>query len=65
MAADSDHRPGDALREVGMEPVNPWAFLARRGGARITFPIAEELAAQTGTSVQFWLNMQEAFDGRP
>ncbi len=57
-------KPGDALRAAGIEPANPWEFLARRmPNAKITPAIANELAAQTGTSSQFWLNMQRAYQG--
>lgn len=58
-------RPGDALRAAGIEIVSPWDFLSRRlPKTQITPNIAAELAAQTGTTRQFWLDMQEAFNGR-
>jgi plasmid maintenance system antidote protein VapI len=66
MAEPTQQRPGDALRAAGIDPSNPWDFLARRlPMTQITPNIAADLAAQTGITVEFWLNMQEAFNGRP
>lgn len=63
MAAAEHPKPGDALRAAGITPMSPWEFLAHRG-QRVTPAIARALADDTGTTDQFWLNMQEAFDGR-
>lgn len=58
-------RPGDALRAAGIKPLNPFEFIWRyHPKVRITPTIADEMAQQTGYTARFWLNLQEAFDGR-
>ena len=55
-------KPGDALRAAGMTPVNPWEFLGRRLPKTVVTPeIAAQLSTQTGTTPQFWLNMQRTW----
>lgn len=64
-SSTTERRPGDALRTAGIKIVSPWEFLTRRlPKTQITPNIAAELAAQTGTTAGFWLDMQEAFNGQ-
>lgn len=54
-------RQGDALIAAGITPLSPWEFL-QHSGVVVDQEWAELLSTKTGCSVQFWLNMQAAYE---
>jgi plasmid maintenance system antidote protein VapI len=53
--------PGEALVLAGCRVFSPWELLQFQGD-RVDEPMAEALSRLTGTSAQFWLNVQAAYD---
>jgi len=59
--ADDRPMPGDALIEAGIKPMSPWEVLHRMQ-AKMTPEIAGILSRSQGTTAEFWLNLQAAYE---